>query len=116
MLVAQLERLWDYLCDMWNQPIDPIAASLPLPQALILIELVRQLEPGDVHYSEILTAEALYETLSPYSRGEWYQFVADLEVLNQRMFISWNGEVDDRVLISPRGAHLARERMKKLIG
>lgn len=100
------------LISRWRRPsIDPIALVIPLPQALILIELDRHITAFEPKYDELLSPKELYEKLSPYSRGEWYEFYSDLEMLHARLFLVLQ---NDKVLLSPRGSYIARERQKKL--
>jgi hypothetical protein len=129
-MLAQLNKLWSLVNSWWR--VNSIATSLPLPQALILLELTRQLEqlkpgnipwfkfivdlsePGSIHYNKLMTPVQLYECLPLTSRGKWHEFIEDLGVLNQRLLISYNGEISDRILISPYGIQLAEEHKKHL--
>lgn len=108
MFIEILRALWE----RWRGPkVDPVALSLPLPQALILIALDGHITEFEPTYSELLTPKELYEKLHPYSRGEWHEFCLDLETLQERMLLVVQ---NDKVLLSPRGSYIARQRQKKL--
>lgn len=107
-----MTTIWNLVWGRWRRPyIDPIAAALPMPQALILIELDMHVTEFEPTYNELLSPKELYEKLSPYSRGEWYEFYSDLEALQSRLFLTVQ---NDKVLLSPRGSYIARQRQKKL--
>src|SRR5277367_3729216 len=102
------------LITLWRAPkIDPIALSLPMPQALILIELDKHITEFEPVYSELLTPKELYDMLLQESRGSWHEFYVDLEALQDRLYLTVQ---DDKVLLSPRGSYIARQRQKKLYG
>lgn len=104
-----LTQLWHWIWTPKNE-FDPIATSLTNPQAAILITLdswIRQCSTLD----DVPTAIELFGALSANS-PDWFDYIADLTILNRRMFICWDGKDEDRVLISPRGSYIATERKK----
>jgi hypothetical protein len=106
MILTQLGHLWHSLHSWWTSRSDDTSVSLPHPQWLILIALERHLKSTNPHLDDLLSPEALYDRLSPYARGEWYQFVADLEALQDKLFLIFE---DDRIILSPRGSYIASE-------
>lgn len=103
-------RLYTWLTSWMDKKIDPIAKTLPYSQGNILIALQNQIN-DDTTYDDLPSPEELYERLPSFSKGEWHEFNADLEILQARLFLIVQ---NDKILLSPRGAYIAKERKRYL--
>lgn len=106
-----LTKIYNYVSSWFTSGIDPSADALTASQAAIIMTLNEQ-SYGYTSYGDVPTAKELFSSM--WTIGcDWFDYEADLTILNRRMFLCWDGGEDDRVLISPRGAYIAKECQKK---